>query len=266
MGLHGMSPLSEFHLPETGQFRYIFTDVDDTITTHGASLPQTYQAICDLSDLGYKIIPVTGGPAGWCDCILRMWPVCAVIGESGAFYMFKDTNNQQIRTRHLTPQAMRQKYSLGITELKQDIFNSFPHIRLASDQFCRLYDLAIELSSLTSETQLNEIKVFLENRGLTIKTSSIHLNAFWGDWDKLSTTKLMAQELWNKKLEEINDHCLFIGDSLNDEPMFAFFNHSFGVANVAAHLGKLKHKPKWVTPSVGGGGFVEFAKAVSRVR
>ena len=266
MGPQGMSPLSNFPQHEAAELKYIFTDVDDTITSDGALLPQAYQAICDLGARGYKIVPVTGGPAGWCDCILRMWPVCAVVGESGAFYMFKDANNHQAQTRHLVAQTLRHQYSIDLTLLKQDILKSFPSIKLASDQFCRLYDLAIELFSIRGESQLMEIKVFLKNRGLNIKTSSIHLNAFWGEWDKLSSSKLMAQELWNIRLEDVNDQCLFIGDSLNDEPMFEFFNLSFGVANITDQLGKLKHKPKWITPSKGGLGFVEFSQAVLKLR
>ena len=67
--------------------QYLFTDIDDTLTTEGRLLPQTYKALWDLSDAGIRIVPVTGGSAGWCEHIVRAWPVAAAIGESGAFVM-----------------------------------------------------------------------------------------------------------------------------------------------------------------------------------
>ena len=43
--------------------------------------------------------PVTGRPAGWCDHIARMWPVDAVVGENGAFYMRHDAAARKLVRR-----------------------------------------------------------------------------------------------------------------------------------------------------------------------
>jgi len=51
----------------------------------------------------------------------------------------------------------------------------------------------------------------------------------------------------------------FAGDSPNDAPMFAFFDHSVGVANVARFKGKLEAEPKYVTRGAAGAGFAELA-------
>ena len=258
-----MRPLADFKISTLPNLKYIFTDVDDTITCHGSLLPKVYESLCSLSDAGYKIIPVTGGPAGWCDCISRMWPVEAIVGESGAFYMHQVKTSKKIQTRHLITPSERVEYEKRMNRLKTDVQIQFPGISFASDQFCRLYDLAIELSSVDKElNSLESVKHYLIQNGLTIKVSSIHINSYFGNWDKLSTTKMLVRELWGLALEQ----SIFIGDSLNDEPMFGFFNHSFGVANVLKYKHQLQNMPKWVTPSPMGLGFIEIANAVLGIK
>jgi len=65
----------------------VLTDIDDTLTTEGKLTWQAYAALARLKAAGKIVVPVTGRPAGWCDHIARMWPVDAVVGENGAFYM-----------------------------------------------------------------------------------------------------------------------------------------------------------------------------------
>ena len=55
--------------------KFILTDIDDTLTSDGRLKSNAYEAMERLSDNGYKVIPVTGRCAGWCDHIARMWPV-----------------------------------------------------------------------------------------------------------------------------------------------------------------------------------------------
>ena len=73
--------------PTLKNVRYLFTDIDDTISTEGKITQQAYDALWRAHDAGLVIVPVTGRPAGWCDHIARMWPVDGVIGENGGFYM-----------------------------------------------------------------------------------------------------------------------------------------------------------------------------------
>lgn len=46
----------------------------------------TYAALERAAVCRYPVIPVTGAPAGWCDQMVRMWPVDGVIGENGGFF------------------------------------------------------------------------------------------------------------------------------------------------------------------------------------
>ena len=65
---------------------FILTDIDDTLTDEGQLHAEAYKALWDLCNNGFKIIPVTGRPAGWCEMIARFWPVEGVVGENGGFY------------------------------------------------------------------------------------------------------------------------------------------------------------------------------------
>ena len=64
--------------------RAVFTDIDDTLTNDGKLVAQAYNALWRLHDAGIAVVPVTGRPAGWCDLIVRQWPVQGVVGENGA--------------------------------------------------------------------------------------------------------------------------------------------------------------------------------------
>ena len=81
--MDNLSVMSELQLSEV---KIILTDIDDTLTTDGRLTSAAYGALERLSNSGYKLIPVTGRCAGWCDHIARMWPVDGVVGENGAFF------------------------------------------------------------------------------------------------------------------------------------------------------------------------------------
>ncbi|HEY0033220.1 MAG TPA: HAD-IIB family hydrolase, partial [Devosia sp.] len=132
---------------ELAGVRYLFTDVDDTLTTDGQLLPQTYQALWDLHDAGIAIIPVTGGSAGWCEHIVRAWPVARVIGESGAFVAEAETGRVKFDFwESQSGQAERQRRLLAA--IAPLLGNSFA---LAHDQQFRLADVAIDIKGQSRE-------------------------------------------------------------------------------------------------------------------
>jgi hydroxymethylpyrimidine pyrophosphatase-like HAD family hydrolase len=92
--------------------------------------------------------------------------------------------------------------------------------------------------------------------------SSIHVNGWFGGYDKLSTTRLMMREEFGIDVERARDTIVFAGDSPNDQPMFAFFPHAVGVANVRAMADLMTDLPAWITPSEGSRGFAELADAL----
>src|SRR5450830_1476820 len=139
-----LRPLSEIPPAVTAQMHTVFSDIDDTLTTDGQLTPQAYAALDALRRAGLRVILITGRPAGWCDHIARMWPVDGVIGENGAFYYWHDHAAHKLKFRHLLDPAARQANSAKLDAVRDTILREVPGCSVASDQFCRLYDLAID--------------------------------------------------------------------------------------------------------------------------
>lgn len=81
-----MRPVSEMPRDVAAKVRFVFADIDDTLTTDGRLPAAAYSALERLHDAGIPVAPITGRPAGWCDMIARFWPVAGVVGENGALY------------------------------------------------------------------------------------------------------------------------------------------------------------------------------------
>jgi hydroxymethylpyrimidine pyrophosphatase-like HAD family hydrolase len=98
------------------------------------------------------------------------------------------------------------------------------------------------------------------------KISSIHVNGWFGDYDKLSMSRRFADEVLGFDLETEKASVVFCGDSPNDAPMFSYFPNSCGVANVADFVDQITCKPTWITAEKGGEGFVELAQKLLSCR
>ncbi|MBI4986007.1 MAG: HAD-IIB family hydrolase [Rhodocyclales bacterium] len=264
-----MRPLAEFPPAARAQVAGVLTDIDDTITTHGRLTAAAYGALERLRAAGIGVIPVTGRPAGWCDHIARMWPVDAVVGENGAFWMRYDNDAGKLRTVFAgAPVPDRQR---RIDELETAIRAAVPGCAPASDQFCRIADLAIDYCEDVPPlppAAVAAIVRLMEDTGMRAKISSIHVNGWFGDYDKLSTTRrLLAQEFGvDLAAAAARERWVFVGDSPNDAPMFGFFPNAVGVANVRDFAGRLEHSPRYVTRARAGAGFVELADALLSAR
>lgn len=254
-----MQELSKFR----SKVEFLFTDIDDTLTDEGQLGPEAYQALWDLKAQGLKVIPVTGRPAGWCEMIARLWPVEGVIGENGGFY-FRYHEKKMLRHFAL-PKEERELNRKRLNDLQEKILTAVPGADLASDQFCRMMDLAIDfcedVKPLATQEISKIVKIFNE-AGAQAKVSSIHVNGWFGKYDKLTMTKVFLKNEFAIPEEKIKSTSAFVGDSPNDEPMFNYFDHSFGVANVENFKSQIQHLPKYISPSRGGKGFAEIAKQI----
>ena len=101
-----------------------------------------------------------------------------------------------------------------------------------------------------------------DRHGAMAKVSSIHVNGWFGDYDKLTTSKEFLKAAFEIEVDVQNSTIVFAGDSPNDAPMFAFFQNSVGVANVRDFEGQMPANPSWVTPGRGATGFAELAAAL----
>ena len=252
-----MKPLVE--LPRSG-IRGLLFDIDETLTTEGKLTAEAYAAMEHLKRAGRILVPVTGRAAGWCDHIARMWPVDAVIGENGAFYFW--FGEGRLQRRFYDPPAARADKQLRLQTISQSILKAVPGSALASDQRYRETDLAIDYCEDVPPLPLEaaeRIAMQMRSAGLTARVSSIHVNGWFGDYDKLAMARLLLKERFGLDLASNNRSFAYAGDSPNDAPMFGFFQHSVGVANVRRFEGALEHSPKYVTRAAAGAGFAELA-------
>jgi HAD superfamily hydrolase (TIGR01484 family) len=246
-----MKPLSALR---AGGVRALLFDIDDTLTTEGRLTAEAYAALEALKRAGRIVVPVTGRPAGWCDHIARMWPVDAVVGENGAFYFWHD--GKKLNRRYGT-----EKNPQKLQAIAERILRAVPGCAIAADQAYRETDLAIDFREDVPPLPLadaEKIAALMRAEGLTAKISSIHVNGWFGTYDKLAMAKRLFAERFALDLDAANASVAFIGDSPNDEPMFGFFENSVGVANVRDF--RLSTFPGFVTAGKSGKGFVELAE------
>ena len=260
-----MKNLSTMSSSQLKDIKFILTDIDDTLTSDGILKSNAYEAMERLSNNGYKVIPVTGRCAGWCDHIARMWPVDGVVGENGAFFFSYDHVEKKMNNFYSQTEDERRENFIILNQIKNTILESVPGTAEASDQQYRITDLAIDFAEdvpKLPQDKIDEIVQIAEQKGAVAKISSIHVNCWIGSHNKLSTSLKILKESFGLNDTEIQNNAVFIGDSPNDSTMFGFFKNSVGVANVVELMNNIENPPKYITQNYSGNGFVELADLI----
>lgn len=249
-----LTPIAQMPAEVCRGISTLFCDIDDTLTLEGRVPAAAYSALWAAHQAGIAVVPVTGRPAGWCDHLARMWPVAAVVGENGALaYAMADGQMRRIYAPRRPGDAE------GLRRVERRVLAEVPGCRIAADQPFRIYDLAVDFAEEVErldEAAIDRIVAIFAEEGAQAKVSSIHVNGWYGDHDKLSMCLRCCEELLGGPLDL--RRALYAGDSPNDEPMFAHFRHSVGVANVRQFVPRMTHLPAYITPAEGGAGFAEL--------
>ena len=265
----GMKPLRALPVAARRRLRVLLTDIDGTITD-GTRVPAAaYSALEALRASGLIVIPVTGRPAGWCDMIARSWPVDGVVGENGALWFRYDAKRRRMERHYWLSAPERTAARRRLVRLERKILGAVPGAALAADQPYREVDLAIDISEDVrplGPKAVARILTLFENAGARAKLSSIHVNGWFGDFDKLAMTRRLLAEGFGIDADKARDKILFVGDSPNDAPMFAHFPLSVGVANICDFSDRLEAEPGFVTRRTGAAGFAELGRALLAAR
>jgi len=264
-----VKPLAELTDDVAAGIRGVFVDIDDTLTSDGFLTAGAYTSLEHLHACGILVAPITGRPAGWCDHIARMWPVDAVVGENGAFFFRYDHETRRMHRHYQLDDKARAENRRRLEAIKTEILSQVPGAAVSADQRYREADLAIDFCEDVPplpDEQVQRIVSLFEKAGARAKVSSIHVNGWFGDYDKLSMTRTMMRECFGVDLDASREHYAFVGDSPNDGPMFGYFPLSVGVANIERFRSRLKAMPAYVTESPGGAGFSETAVRLLRAR
>jgi len=264
-----LQPLDRFPIAARRHVRGVLSDLDDTLSTGGRVTAAAYSALERLRAGGLLTILVSGRPAGWCDHIARMWPVDGVVGENGAFYFRYDEAARRLVKRYVQPAETRAANRRRLEALATRILAAVPGTAVASDQHYRDSDLAIDWCEDVAplpRAAVERIVAMFEAAGATAKVSSIHVNGWFGAYDKLGMTRTLLGECFATDLDAEREAFVFVGDSPNDAPMFGFFPHAVGVANVRDFADRLTAAPAYVTEARAGAGFVELAEFLLAAR
>lgn len=240
--------------------KWVFTDVDDTLTWQGSLPPDTLIALQKLRDNDIKVVAVTGACAGWCDHIAQLWPVDAVLGENGAFLLEKDSGSLQISTE--IPLEQIRVNQAGLKQQIKSILLDYPDLSLTLDQSYRLCEVAIDIGQNRSPVAPEVVQSILSkihSLGAHATASSIHINAWYGQHSKRNAVDRYLNHK-GLSLEQIQAQACYVGDSMNDEQMFGWLPLTVGVANIQHYWDKLEHHPSIVMSKPGGFGFSEFTQ------
>ncbi len=254
-----LRPLKQLPLSDLRSVRGVLTDIDDTLTDHGQIEPAALDALQRLHSAGLPTIAITGRPAGWSEPFAMAWPVAAIVAENGSV-MLRCCEAATLRRDFTQDAATRQAHLQRLRRCAAAVVDAVPGARLARDSDGRLTDIAIDHSEFAhlDAAQIDAVLGVMRQHGLSASVSSIHVNGWIGDHTKATGARWAVQQAlgWSFDARQ----WLFVGDSSNDQAMFAEVPLSVAVANIERFVSQLQVLPAYVTPSPRGRGFAEVVE------
>lgn len=239
-----------------GPIRALFTDVDGTMTTNGRVEAATYAALEELGRAGIPVILVTGRPAGWGQAFMTIAPVKAVVAENGGVTFVR--RGGKLQKIYGLPAATLPEWRRRMQVTAVDVMNEVHGTRLSTDSKYREVDLAIDWNEEVSISVEDAERVvnLLRKQGFDATRSSVHVNFGPPGMSKLSACLTLIDELLEGDRNHLDGY-VYVGDALNDAPMFGGLPQSIGVANVKRWWDELPHKPAYITEAAEGAGLRE---------
>ena len=264
-----MNPIKDIPVNFCKGLKLFFTDIDGTITSNGQITDLSFSALWKLFNAGIDVIPVTGRPAGWCDHIARMWPVKGVIGENGAFYFLYDRKNKKMKRKYLISEEERKTGKNILEKIKSRVLKEVPGAKISADQPFRFADLAIDYREDVkplSKEEIHKICNIITEEGAVYRISDIHINCWYGSFNKINGVKKFIEDVCSSEFSEIIKKSTYIGDSPNDEPIFKAFPLSIAVANLKNFIDEIKYFPSFITNKESADGFAEAVETILEKR
>ena len=266
----GLRPLAELPAAALRPLRGVLTDIDDTLTRDGAIEPAALAALQALADAGVPVLPITGRPAGWSRPFVLQWPVPAIVAENGGVLLQRegvgDGSGSGVAQHFTVDEATRAARHARLQACAAAVLAQVPGARLAQDSPGRLTDIAVDHSEFThlDAAQIAAVLAVMRAHGLTATVSSIHINGWLGAHSKPSGAAWAVTQVLGQAF--VPAQWVYVGDSSNDQAMFATVPLSVGVANIARFVPQLRVLPAYVTPGERGQGLAQLAAALLAAR
>jgi HAD superfamily hydrolase (TIGR01484 family) len=242
----------------------LFTDIDDTLTKDGAIEPAALAALQTLQTAGVPVVAITGRPLGWSEPFAREWPLAAIVPENGAVALIRDGGG--VRTEYAQDEATRARNAARLRDVSARVLREVPRAALARDSAGRVTDIAVDHGEFAQldDAAIERVVALMREGGMNATVSSIHINGWFGEHDKLSGARWMSRRLFDRELDAAR--WVYVGDSTNDQTMFGHFALSVGVANLCRFSAQLQTWPAFITEGERGDGFAEVAARVVEAR
>jgi len=244
----------------------VLTDIDDTLTRNGVVEPDARRALQRLRAAEVPALAITGRPMGWSEPLVRDGTLPAIVAENGAVALFRQ--GDRVCIEYAQEAATRQANASRLREVAARVQREVPGAALARDSAGRVTDIAVdhgEFASLDPQT-IGRVVAIMRSEGMNATVSSIHVNGWFGDHTKLSGARWIVRLLLQRDVDAEIARWVYVGDSTNDQDMFAHFPLSVGVANLMRFAAQLTVWPAYITRGERGAGFAEVAGALLAAR
>ncbi len=243
----------------------VLTDIDDTLTTEGQVPMGVVAALAALREAGIPVIAITGRPMGWSVPLAATLPLHAIVAENGAVALRRDAAaDDRVSVDYVQDEPTRAANAMRLAAVAARVRREVPGATLARDSAGRVTDIAVdhaEHASLDADAIARVIAI-MEAEGMCATVSSIHVNGWFGAHDKLFGARWIVERIFGRDLDAERDRWVYVGDSTNDQLMFAAFPLSVGVANLLDFASRLQTWPAFITRHDRGRGFVEVAESL----
>jgi HAD superfamily hydrolase (TIGR01484 family) len=267
MGNPSPRPLTAMPLAALRGVLGVMTDIDDTLTCGGAIEPAALSALQSLATAGLPVVAITGRPVGWSRPFAAAWRVRAIVAENGGVALLRQEDGSVV-TEYAQGAAERAQHQLQLRAAAAAVLREVPMAALARDSAGRETDIAIDHSEFATlpAADIARVVAVMQAHGLTATVSSIHVNGWIGAHSKWTAALWMVQRLLGRDLRAEIGRWIYVGDSTNDQVMFARFPLAVGVANLMRFADELQCWPAYLTTGERGEGFAQVARAVLAVR
>ena len=242
-----------------GPVKALFTDLDGTMASDGRLEADTIAALYELFDAHMPVVLVTGRPAGWGHTMGSLFPFSAVVTENGGVSFVPEAAG--FRKLYGVAEGDLASWRTRMMAAVSAIGEQVPDARLSADSAYREVDLAIDWNEEVKlpASDADHIVEMLRSEGFAASRSSVHVNFGPPTFDKFTACRPILEQVFGADMDDLSSF-VFVGDSLNDAPMFGGFPKSVGVANVKERWQDLSPKPKFITDAPEGAGFRELVR------
>jgi HAD superfamily hydrolase (TIGR01484 family) len=261
-------PLNALPAAAWAAVRGVLTDIDDTLTCDGVVEPVAREALRQLAGRGVPVVAITGRPMGWSEPFVRDGTLPVIVAENGAGAWYREGQGEDAALHEVYVQdaATRARNAERLRVVAARVLREVPGASLARDSAGRVTDIAVDHSEYAhlDAARIARVAAIMREAGMTATVSSIHVNGWLGEHTKLTGARWIVQRLFSRDLDAERAFWVYVGDSPNDQEMFARFPLSVGVANLMRFAGQLEVWPAYLTQAERGAGFAEVAAAVLR--